>query len=859
MGAAEPEDQVTESLPGAAVPAYSGRLPFERVGPYRLVRSLGAGGMGEVFLAERDDGNFRQEVALKMVPYSLADSERAGRLRRERQILAQLDHPNLVRVLDGGIAPDGTPYLAMEYVRGLSLRAWVGEWHPPLEARLERFLELCAAVSYAHQRLVVHRDIKPGNIMVDEQGHARLLDFGIAKLLAADPSDPAEHTLTVAGMAPMTAAYSSPEQVLGGQVTTATDIYQLGLVLYELLTGNMAQPVTHTSRASEIERFVCRSEPTRPSRAQAGADGVRLPARIAEDIDTVIAKALHKEPGRRYPSAEALGEDIRRIMARQPIMARRDSALYRSRRFIERHLLAVATGLAVFIALIAFGLHERSLRAEAEQLLRDRDEALAQAQTAQKRAESVQGFLLGMFSGADAKEKGVDLRVVDVLDAAQEELLKRFADEPDSSAAVAEQLAKVRQSLGQADKALSLLDAAIPLTEKEFGEDDPRVLEMLRGQIFLADAVRQYARKLAFAELRHQRLARSQGERAPDTLVALSDLGVSRYFAQPDQRERAFAEMRRAAATIREVAGPGDPRTWELLRNEIQFKYVDGRFDEVLAEGPALYEQGIAEIGLRDRSVINIMGFVMNSAGAKGDVATALEINERLQREFVEQYGANNPSLINLLSFRGAQLMRLQRIDEAIEMYEQGLAVSIGSWGRTHPSVVMLQHRLSTALSLSGRHERAMDIAEAVRIEREQAAGQQATITLSDHLYLASLHARAGREDEARRILDEVARRRPDDVFGQWLADSVFIYSGFVSAWARGPSALEDGFIDALEERFSGGTLDTSSSREVVTQELAGLRRRFGVLPPKAEALLAQWAPWFGTAGNVIPARAQTR
>ncbi len=443
---ADSDDDATQGLDASLIPKLDGRLPYRYVGPYRLLRSLGAGGMGEVFLAERFVDGFRQEVALKLVPFSLADGERAARLRRERQILAQLEHPNLARLIDGGVAPDGTPFLAMEYVRGLSLVAWLRARAPGIEDRLDRFLELCAVVSYAHQRLIIHRDIKPANILIDETGKARLLDFGIAKLLVPDASDA---NLTVAGLAPMTASYAAPEQVQGKPITTATDVYQLGLVLYGLLTGCQAQPLSRTTRASEIERFVCVNEPLQPSRCVPGEDGVRLSGRYADDLDTIVMKALRKEPERRYASVEALAEDLRRMRARLPIRARPVSAVDRLRRFVERNAFATAAAVVLALALLGFGLHERQLRgaadfarAEAERSLADRDRALA-------RAESVQGFLIDMFSGAQASEKGRELRVVDVLAAAETKVGERITGDPDAAAALIAALAKVRLSLGQ--------------------------------------------------------------------------------------------------------------------------------------------------------------------------------------------------------------------------------------------------------------------------------------------------------------------------------------------------------------------------------------------------------------------------
>jgi tetratricopeptide (TPR) repeat protein len=830
----DPQDEATAPLDESAVPQIQGRLPFERVGPYRLLHVLGSGGMGEVFLAERDDESFRQQVAIKLVPFALADSERAGRLRRERQILAQLDHPNLVRLLDGGIAPDGTPYIAMEYVRGQSLRQWLKQGRD-LNARLQRFLEVCSAVSYAHQRLIVHRDIKPGNIMVDEQDHARLLDFGIAKLLAPEQTDP---TLTSAGLAPLTAAYAAPEQVLGGTITTATDIYQLGLVLYELMTGTMAQPVSHTSRASEVERFVCRSVPTRPSRTEPGEHGVRLPARIAEDVDTVVATALQKEPERRYRSVEALADDVRRILAREPILARRDSLLYLARRFVERHALATTAALLVLLSIVGFGLHERRLRAEAERLLVDRDGALAQARAAQARSESVQAFLVGMFSGATAAKKGHDLRVTDVLDAAQDGVQQRLSDDPETSLAVVNTLVDVRFSLGHNAKAAALLDSAIPVLEKAVGEDDPRLLELLRRHMFMADALADYSLKLAIAERRYERLLRSLGKSAPQTLTALSDVGISRYFAQTGNRAQAFDEMRQAADELAAASGEFDPEALMLRRYELQFMYVDGRHRQVIEQGRQLFERASAAVGPTDATVLNILGFVMNSAAAIGEYELGLELNDRLRSTLAELRGERSPSLINVLNARGGMQLDMGDYEAALRTFEEGIALAADVLGPAHPGVARAQANRSTVSSLLGRHPQAVDLATQVLSEHQKASGARSVNAMQAMLHLAAVQARAGNFDEAGRLLGETeSNYEPlNAVMDAWFEQQIALQRSLLRAWRDGPDALDDDFVRRVQQLQAKESLHRNTL-EFLFIDLRALGERYGALPAPIAAL----------------------
>jgi serine/threonine protein kinase len=367
------------------VPSTDIEGPDARIGAYRLVRELGQGGMGAVFLAVRDDDVFHKRVALKILKRGMDTEAIVRRFRTERQILAGLDHPNIARLLDGGTTPDGLPYLVMEYVEGMPLGEFAETRALDTTARLQLFLSLCAAVQYAHQSLVIHRDIKPANVLVAQNGVPKLLDFGIAKLLNAELTGQSLTQATAPGLQLMTPEYASPEQVRGEQVTTATDVYSLGILLYELLTGR--RPYRFTSRAMpEIVRVVCQSEPLRPSVAvtrpiepgDTTVDPHRLRRRLEGDLDNIVMKAISKEMARRYASVEQLAEDVRRHLAGLPVLARHDTLGYRTSKFVRRHRGAVTAAVAVFLALIAgiVGIAwqarvARAERARAEQRFND--------------------------------------------------------------------------------------------------------------------------------------------------------------------------------------------------------------------------------------------------------------------------------------------------------------------------------------------------------------------------------------------------------------------------------------------------------------------------------------------------------
>ncbi len=315
-----------------------------RIGPYSIVRELGRGGMGAVYLAERADGQYQQRVALKLIKRGMDTALVLARFRAERQILASLDHPNIARLLDGGSTEQGLPFFAMEYIEGDPIDTYASRAELTVEDRLRLFLQVCGAVTYAHQHLVVHRDIKPLNVLVTPEGTPKLLDFGIAKVLHAG----GEETSTVTGMRLLTPEYASPEQVEGRHATTVSDVYALGVVLYELLTGR--SPYRLRSRTpQELVEAVRTTDPERPSQA---GHSEKVRRRLRGDLDTILLTALRKEPDRRYQSVEQFAADLRRHLDKMPVLARPDTFGYRAGKFVRRNRVPVAAGVAVALALL---------------------------------------------------------------------------------------------------------------------------------------------------------------------------------------------------------------------------------------------------------------------------------------------------------------------------------------------------------------------------------------------------------------------------------------------------------------------------------------------------------------------------
>ncbi len=530
------------------------RLIGRTVGRYRLVRVLGGGGMGIVFLAERDDQQFEKEVALKLLRLGVGSGEGLQRFLRERQILARLEHPGIARLLDGGVTDDGTPYYVMEYVEGLPIDRFCDAHRLTVDARLDLFLRVCEAVEHAHRHLVVHRDLKPGNILVDADGRVKLLDFGIARVL--DEVDSATGT-KLSGLArPMTLAWASPEQVRGEPITTASDVHALGLLLYALLTGFHAYRREFTS-SSDAERVICQEEPTQPSGrlAEAGDDEQRrigdargasllgLRSVLAGDLDAIVMMALRKEPERRYASVSHLEDDVRRFRQGLPVQAHRDSLRYRVSRFVRRNRLAVGAAASILIMLVA--LVALAIEYGVSSAAHGRELAQEAATTQQ-----VSDFLVELFRSADPVEGfGDTVRARAILD----EGALRLADtdvRPDIRARMMTALALVYYNLGLYDDAASLHRAALALQREVYGPEHPEVAETLTH---LADA---YFGNRAFedAEPLYREallLYRRLGTDPLSTATALQGLArVQRELGQADSAKAMLNEvlaLRRAA------------------------------------------------------------------------------------------------------------------------------------------------------------------------------------------------------------------------------------------------------------------------------------------------------------------------
>ena len=440
------ETEADDYLEGSVIDVPAELEVGSRLGPYRIVELIGRGGMGAVYRATREL-DFEKAVAIKIIRQGLPRSLVVRRFHIERQILARLEHPGIARLLDGGTTADGCPYLVMEHIDGVPILDYCRDHGFDLRRRLELFLQVLEAVAYAHRRLVVHRDLKPDNILITPDGTAKLLDFGIAKLL--DPTEALSAELTLPAERPMTLLYASPEQVRRQSITTASDIYSLGVVLHHLLTGKSPYPLTHGSW-SEMVRVVCERQPELPSSLLPAGTQRRG---LVGDVDAILLQALRKEPHRRFASVERFADDIRHFFEHRPVRARRSTWLYRSSKLFRRR--PAATGAVVL--LVVFSLASTGLWRRAE---RQRVEAVRD----QVRAERVAGLLSDVFRSADPDTaRGAMLSAQSIVDQARARLSATTEDEPELEADMASTLARLYTDLGLHDHAAELLERCIEL------------------------------------------------------------------------------------------------------------------------------------------------------------------------------------------------------------------------------------------------------------------------------------------------------------------------------------------------------------------------------------------------------------
>jgi serine/threonine-protein kinase len=760
-------DFLAESVVDAAV--FSPQ-PGQAIGPYRLERPLGEGGMGQVWLALRADGLYNRRVALKLLRPGLGDAGLRTRFTRERQILARLGHAHIARLLDAGVSADGQPYLALDYVHGEAITDYADKLALGVPERLNLFLQVCAAVSHAHANLVVHRDLKPSNIMVTPAGEVRLLDFGIAKLLDAAAMNTTEITGT--GTRAFTLHYAAPEQLRHGVITTMTDVYSLGVVLYELLVGRKPYEPTRTTDAA-WEEAILGEDPVRPSLAaakQAKESGTvhqrRIARELAGDLDNILLRALAKVPEDRYVSVEALAQDLRRYLGGRPVLARPQSLGYRARKFVGRNSLALAMGGLVTGLLVA------ALAFVAWQAKR----AIVEAE----RAQAMQAFVIALFENTDQAGAGEGLDVRTLLDAGVRRADTELVGQPQTRAELLGLVARLRQGLGDDREALELLDRQSEVLATLAGDAPSRIgieSAALRGRslralgepevcvralvpwmaVSQAQATRQ---RLAVAEflsqlgrchrdlvggtavardLFGQALAlRKQGVSPSVALQAESQADLAGLLADEGRFPEAIVAMREALALLRESGGDRNALGVEIWRELGALHWSVGDPMESEASYRQALEIALTRFGPQhplSAAVQRPLGAVLIRAGKLDEAERLLtQAHERL----LVRFGPEHPEVAQSWHMLGGLAHEQGRLPQAQESLQQSLQLYRRNGGLTaHPDVLC-------------------DFAE-VRLALREPDGAELLARECQQLSLAERPRLAARADT---LLAAVARRR---------------------------------------------------------------------------------------------------
>ena len=808
----------------------------DRLGPYKVVRRIGAGGMGAVYLAERDDDSFNQRVAIKLLKRGMDSEQILQRFYAERQILAALEHPGITRLIDGGMSEDGRPYFVLEYLEGgVPIDDYCRESKAGLKERLNLFLQACEAVGHAHRKLVVHRDLKPSNLLVTPDGQVKLLDFGIAKLLDPQLAGLAD-AMTVTGVQVMTPQYASPEQFRSEPVTTASDVYALGVVLYELLTGRPPHQSEEDPTTSLAEAVQTR-DPKKPSTVvtPSGAPAVTVDrARLRGDLDNIILKALRKTPERRYDSVDALAEDVRRFLEHRPVLARSQTLVYRMRRFARRHAAAVVAG-SIAIAALVGGLIAASYQARIAGQERDRAQAEAE------HASEITNVLVGLFDLVDPTlaTHQDDMTVREFAELAEDKTMAELSDRPAVRARVETALARVQHNLGNFDDAADTLRrvADEQRTMPEVARSD--LIETLHWLSEAEDARNDFAAgrvaalealelsresgdtgllgralvRVAWADINQgnfeaARTAADEAIRSDDSSGAgeselrgdvLNALGISHYFLH--DYESAELELRESAR-IREVVHGDHAKLASSLSNLGVVLIAADKFRPALEAQQRALEIRRKLLGEEHTAVALSLAHVGHLHNLLGDprkgltyLKQALGIRERLLGEDHQHVRINLQMLGLAATTAGEYELAETYLNRAAQLNSRAFDSDNLQLTRVHQSMARLQGFL-------GRWAESERVArESLRIRLE--LDSHPLDIAGSRTFLARALVAQDRIEEAQQLLDEVhafySETHPDGHVFQGV--SKIVQGDLYSRTGKPEEALGE-YNDALDLRF---------------------------------------------------------
>jgi eukaryotic-like serine/threonine-protein kinase len=669
--------QVAHQLLGEDGGAYTDK----QFGPYRVVRVLGEGGMGVVYLAERED--LGSLVAIKVLRDAWLSPARRERFESEQRMLAQLNHPSIARLYDADTLQDGTPWFVMEYVDGVPITDYCRDQKCSIEERLRLFRSVCDAVQYAHEHAVIHRDLKPSNILVKSGGDIRLLDFGIAKQLES-LDQPVDQTRTELRL--MTPAYAAPEQIRGEQVGIFTDVYALGVILYELLAGRLPFDLS-TRTPGEAERMVIEQEPGRPS-----AMAKHVTASSWSDLDVLCLTAIHKDTQRRYRSVEALIRDVDHYLKGEPLDARPDSVRYRVGKFVARNrraVLAAALGLSAVIALVVFFTVRLAI-------------ARNTAQATAVRLQRVQQFMLNLFEGGDKSAAPAEgLKVATIIDRGFKEA-QTLKQEPEVQAELYLTLGGIYQKLGNLPQADSLLNSALAQRKSLLGSEHPEVAQSLvaLGLLRVDQARLDEAERLVREGLEKTKRARPRNKDA----IAKATTALGKVLEARGAYDKAIPVIEEA---VKLQSGSATPELAATLKELADTHFYAGHYDvsdSLNHRALAMHRQIFGDRHpLVADDLINLGAVQFERAHyveAEQFYRQALDINQAW-------YGKDHPETASTLSMLGRALVFQKRYDEAVNLVEQALAIQERVYGPVHPRVANVLNELGTVALQRDRFDEA--------------------------------------------------------------------------------------------------------------------------------------------------------
>ncbi len=724
-------------------------------GKYKIVKLIARGGMGLVYLGERDD-EVKQQAAVKIISPGFVSESVLKRFRNERQTLANLNHPNISRLLDAGITVDGIQFLVMEYIDGIPVDEYCDKNNLNIKERMKLFLKIASVVQYAHHNLVIHRDLKPSNILITPDGEPKLLDFGIAKILDKDGSD--NENLTIKGITNFTPEYASPEQVMGENITTASDVYSLGIVLYKLLTGHNPYKI-NSSLSPDVKQVVTKTEPPKPSDIiyktfeKTSFDEViritpesvsktregtieKLHKRLSGDIDNIVSMAIRKEPERRYSSIDFFTEDIQRYLNDQPVSAHKDSFKYKAGKFFRRNKGPVITG-SVIVILIMLGIAGIIWQSHLTAL--ERDNARLEA----GKANEIKSFLLNMISSPDPGKDGKDVKVIDVIQKAAGSLSTELPGQKQIEAEIRTLIGNTYLNLGIYDSAAVELNKALEINNKIFGIRSIEAAKSIKdlGQVYHYMGDFEKAEKLYMQSLD---LFKSVRDKPSFELAKTLDLYAT-LLSDKGEYEKSEAITYDALKMAENINGPDDNDVLTIKNNLATAYNYHGKLDKadsLYRICLSAYRKKFGNVHIRVSSLLNNLAFIYIYKNKHHEAIPLLEESVDIKKRIL---GEDHPDLILAYSNLGSTYFNDKQFERAEKIMKLSVDVGLKNFDENNENLSRSYMWYGRVLTANGKPDKGIFYLEKAYFIRKKVFGQKNKLTLTAEVTLAKVLVDAGR------------------------------------------------------------------------------------------------------------------